>query len=151
MTQSIINPPRVDNLLPESKHVIALVAEQLKVDIRSVETGRVRIATRVVETDHVVSPPLMREEVEIERVSMNQEVDHALPIREEDGVTIVPVYEEVLIVTKQLVLKEELRIRRRESVQIAKPQHFTLRHEEITISHDRVSPETFPSEPVARQ
>jgi stress response protein YsnF len=39
-------------------------------------------------------------------------VDAAPPVRTEGDVTIVPVLEEVLVVEKRLVLKEELRIRR---------------------------------------
>ena len=35
------------------------------------------------------------------------------PVREEDGVLIVPVLEERLVVTTELVLKEEIRITRR--------------------------------------
>jgi stress response protein YsnF len=34
-------------------------------------------------------------------------------IRTEDGVTIIPVLEEVLVVEKRLVLKREIRIRKR--------------------------------------
>jgi len=39
-------------------------------------------------------------------------VDRMPDIRTENGVTIVPVVEEVLVVEKRLVLKEELHIRR---------------------------------------
>jgi stress response protein YsnF len=46
-------------------------------------------------------------------VPVDQVVDTAPDIRTEGNVTIVPVLEEVLVVTKQLVLKEELDIRRR--------------------------------------
>ena len=34
-------------------------------------------------------------------------------VRTEDGITIIPVLEEVLVVEKQLVLKREIRIRTR--------------------------------------
>ena len=113
---------------------IALVAEQLDIDVRTVETGRVHIATRVVETEQVVALPLQRDEVEVETVSINRVVAEASPTRYEGDVTIVPVYEEVLVVTKQLVLKEELHIRRRSSIRPAQPQTFTLRHEEVTMT-----------------
>jgi stress response protein YsnF len=45
-------------------------------------------------------------------VPINREIDHAPEVRTENGVTIVPVVEEVLVVEKRLVLKEELHIRR---------------------------------------
>ena len=113
---------------------IALAAEQLDVAIKTVATGTVSVATQVVETDEVVALPLQREEVEIDRISINRAVDHTVPPREEGDVTIVSVYEEVLVVTKQLVLKEELHIRRRSSTQPSQPQTFKLRREEITIT-----------------
>lgn len=116
------------------EQTIALAAEYLDVEVKTVATGTVTVATRVVETDEVVALPLQREEVEIERISINKAVDHALPVRQEGDVTIVSVYEEVLVVTKQLVLKEELHIRRRSSIQPAQPQTFKLRREEITVT-----------------
>ena len=48
---------------------IPLVAEQLDVGVRTVETGRVHIATRVVETEQTVAVPLQRDEVEPKRRS----------------------------------------------------------------------------------
>lgn len=116
------------------EQTIALAAEYLDVEVKTVATGTVTVATRVVETDEVVALPLQREEVEIERISINKAVDHALPVRQEGDVTIVSVYEEVLVVTKQLVLKEELHIRRRSSIQPAQPQTFKLRRDEITVT-----------------
>lgn len=119
---------------------VALVEEQLDVATETIETGRVRIDTRVVETEQVVDVALQRDDVEIERVSVNRVVEQAAPTRHEGDVTIVPVYEEVLVVTKQLVLKEELRIRRRSSVQPAQPQSFKLRREEVAITRSPAAP-----------
>jgi stress response protein YsnF len=45
---------------------------------------------------------------------------------------IVPILEEVLVVEKRLMLKEELHISRRR-VEVHKPQHITLRSEEVII------------------
>lgn len=116
------------------EQTISLAAEQLEVEVRTVETGTVTVATQVIETEEVVSLPLQRDDVEIERISMNQVVEYALPTRQEGDVTIIPVYEEVLVVTRQLVLKEELHVRLRRSVQAAPPQVFKLRREEVTIN-----------------
>lgn len=113
---------------------IALVREQLDIATREVESARVSIAKRAVEHDEAVALPLRSDAVEIERVSLNRVVAQASPIRYEGDVTIVPVYEEQLVVTKQLVLKEELRITRRSSVRAGEPQRFTLRREEIEIT-----------------
>jgi Domain of unknown function (DUF2382) len=56
---------------------------------------------------------MQRETVEVTRVPVDKMVETAPEIRTEDDVTIVPVLEEVLVVEKRLVLKEELHIRRR--------------------------------------
>ena len=39
-------------------------------------------------------------------------IETAPAVREEDGVTIIPVVEEQLVVTKRLVLKEEIHLRK---------------------------------------
>lgn len=117
---------------------IALVAEQLEVGKQTVETARVRIGTRVVEREEIVEMPLRHDEVEIERVSVNRVVEQTSPTRYEGDVTIVPVYEEVLVVTKQLVLKEELRITRRSTVHAGEPQRFSLRSEELEVIRNPV-------------
>ena len=51
-------------------------------------------------------------DVEIERVQIDREVSSAPDIRTEGDLTIVPVLEEILVVEKRLVLREEIRIRR---------------------------------------
>jgi len=47
---------------------------------------------------------------------------------------IVPILEEVLVVEKRLVLKEELHIRRRRA-EVSNPQRIVLRTEEATVEH----------------
>ena len=78
-------------------------------------------------------PALERLDVDIERVTVNRVVDRPVATRTEGDVTIVPVHEEVLVVTRQLVLREELRIRLRSTMQAQPPQRMTLRREEIEI------------------
>jgi len=68
----------------------------------------------VVDTiEEVARAALAEDRVEVTRVPLNREVNAAPPVRTEGEVTIVPVMEEVLVVEKRLVLKEELHIRRR--------------------------------------
>jgi uncharacterized protein (TIGR02271 family) len=101
---------------------IPLVEERLVIDKRAVETGRVRIRTIVGEKLARVSEELERDDVTIERVPINKEVTQVPEVREEDGVLIVPLLEEVVVVEKRLVLKEELRVtrlRKRERVEQA--------------------------------
>lgn len=113
---------------------IPQVADQLDLDVKTVERGQVQVATRVFETEEVVALALRCEDIQIQRISINRPVERALPIRHEGDVTIVPVYEEVLVVTRQLILKEELHLSKRSSTQPVQPKTFTLRHEEATVT-----------------
>jgi uncharacterized protein (TIGR02271 family) len=72
--------------------------------------------SRVVESIREdVGAPLLREEVDIHRVPVNEYVDAAPPIRYEDDRVIIPVLEEVLQVEKRLLLREEVVITKRRS------------------------------------
>jgi hypothetical protein len=59
---------------------------------------------------------LFSDEVDIDRVSVNRLVDSPPETRQDGDITIVPVLEEVLVVQKRLLLKEEIRIRRTRAV-----------------------------------
>jgi uncharacterized protein (TIGR02271 family) len=118
--------------------VVPVVAEELKVEKRQVETGKVRISKRVREHEEIVDEPLMREEVHVERIPINRMVDGAVPIRYEGETMIVPILEEVMVVEKRLMLKEELHISKRQT-EVHNPQRITLRAEEATI--DRFNPQ----------
>jgi len=113
---------------------VPVVHEVLDVQKRWVETGRVRVKKVVYQREEVVDEPLLREEVEVERIAINRAVDGPVAVRHEGDVMIVPILEEVLVVEKRLVLKEELHIRRRQ-VQESHPQRITLRTEEATVEH----------------
>jgi uncharacterized protein (TIGR02271 family) len=112
--------------------VVPVMVEELDVHKRQVTTGRVRISKVVHEREEVVDEPLLREEVVIERVAINRFVDAVIPVRYEGDTMIVSLLEEVPVVEKRLMLKEELRITRRQT-EAHKPVHVTLRSEEATV------------------
>jgi len=120
--------------------VVPVVAEELMVGKRTVATGKVRIRTTVHEQAEVVDEPLLRDEVEVTRVPINQFVERPVDARYEGETLIVPIFEEVLVVEKRLVLKEELHITRRRAEYHA-PQQVTLRREEINIERLPLSDE----------
>jgi stress response protein YsnF len=70
--------------------------------------------------------------VQVKRVPVNQVVDGPVPVRHVGNTMIVSLLEEVLVVEKRLMLKEELHITR-EQVETYKPQRVTLRSEEAII------------------
>ena len=118
---------------PETQHtVVPVLVEELEVQKRVVETGTVRLTKQVHEREALVDEPLWREEVEVTHVPIQRVVDAPLPIREEHGTLIVPVLEEVLVVEKRLMLKEEIHIRTHR-VETHQPQQVTLRREEVSL------------------
>src|SRR3954469_10992053 len=86
---------------------LELVEERLEVGKREVERGRVVVRTRVEAREEGAEVDLTQEEIGVERVPVGRPVEAPPPVREEDGVLIVPVLEERLVVTTELVLKEE--------------------------------------------
>lgn len=92
---------------------IPLVEEHLEVSTRKVETGRVRVETQTEFVKEFARAQLESAHVDVERVAVGKVVGEAPEIRTVGNVTIVPVLEEILVVEKRLVLKEELHITRR--------------------------------------
>jgi uncharacterized protein (TIGR02271 family) len=111
MTQQSPDSPAPQDATVETE-VIPLAEETLRVDKRQVTTGRVRISTTVDVVEELARASLDRETVEVTRVPIDRVVDHAPAIRTENDVTIIPILEEILVVEKRLVLKEELHVRK---------------------------------------
>lgn len=117
------------------------VEERLRVEKRVRETGRIRLTTRVETRVEVVDEPLLREAVEIERIPINRYVETPAAVRQEDDVTIVPVHEEVLVVERRLLLKEEVRLVRRRT-EAREPQEVSLRRQHVEV--ERLPPSDAP-------
>lgn len=101
--------------------MLPLVEEQLSVTKQRVLTGRVRIATQTETIDHLLPAELTREEVEVVRVPVDRRLDSVPDMTTEGDLTIIPVVEERLVVSRELYLREEIHVRRitrRDSVEI---------------------------------
>jgi uncharacterized protein (TIGR02271 family) len=116
--------------------VIPVIHERVEIGKREVETGRLRVQKRVSEEEQTVDEPLMADEIIIERVPINRFVEEPTPARMEGETTVVPLFEERIVLQKRLVLREEVRITRRR-VERRAPQIVTVRREEVTV--ERVS------------
>lgn len=112
--------------------MIPLAREELDVQKRTVERGRIRVRKTVRSREEVVEQPLQHDEVTVERVAVNREIDTAPQPRYERDALVIPVVEEVLVTRKQLVLKEEIYIRRR-GIETMHQERATLRSEEIEV------------------
>ncbi|MCJ2121372.1 YsnF/AvaK domain-containing protein [Methylobacterium sp. J-077] len=128
--------------------VLPLIEETARIDKQAVETGRVRVSTRTETVDQVLRESLRSQTVEVTRVPVNRTLSEGeVPpvIREENGVTVIPVLEEILVVEKRLVLKEEMHVRRSsadEDVEVP----VTLRKQRAVV--ERVSPDGHASEQI---
>jgi uncharacterized protein (TIGR02271 family) len=114
--------------------VIPVVREQVNVTRREVERGGVRIHKRVEEREEIVEQPTYREEVTVERVALGQPVEAVVAPRQEGDTLIVPVFEEMLVVEKRLVLKEEIRITKRR-IEETDQKRVLLREEHVDIEN----------------
>ena len=119
---------------------LPIVEEELRVGRRLVETDRVRVRTVTDEREVRLDERIERGELDVERVPVERAVDAAPEPHEEDGVLVVPVVEERLVVTKQLFVVEELRIRRR-AVARSVPIAETLRRQRAVIERDVPPPD----------
>ncbi|MGI8493755.1 MAG: YsnF/AvaK domain-containing protein [Pyrinomonadaceae bacterium] len=112
--------------------VVPLIAEEISIGKRTVDTGGVRVHKTVREDVQTINEPILREHIEVERVPVNKYVETAPAIRYEGEVMIVPVLEEVVVTEKRLLLREEIRlVKRRE--ELSNVQEVTLRREEINV------------------
>jgi len=112
--------------------VVPVLVEELDVQKRLVETGKVRITKVVRERETLVDEPLFHDKVAITRVPMQRVVDGPVPVREENGTTIISIVEEVLVVEKRWMLREEIHIRT-QRLETHQPQRITLRSEEVHV------------------
>jgi uncharacterized protein (TIGR02271 family) len=111
---------------------IPVFEEELRVDKTVSETDRVLIKRSVLERTEYTDLELRSGEATIERVPVNLIVESAPAIRQEGDTIIVPVLEEIMVVEKRLLLKEEIDIRRQEVVQHLR-QPVRLRSEEVSL------------------
>lgn len=135
------NETQVLPVLENEARVLPVIEEELRVERRTRTTGLVQVRKVVREHEEQVDEPILRESVEVERVPINQvlaEGDEAGQVRHDGDTMIIPVLEEVLVVEKRLLLKEEIHITRRRTQERIQ-QQVTLRSEDVVV--DRVAPE----------
>lgn len=118
--------------------VFPVVEEQLEVEKRQRETGRVRVTRSVQEQIRHVEETLTDEEVEVRRVSRGEVVSEAPAVRQEGDTMIIPVLEEEIVVQRRLVLREEVHVTRRQ-----RERHYVddipLRTESVTVERSNRS------------
>jgi uncharacterized protein (TIGR02271 family) len=90
--------------------------EEARAGVREREAGSVSARKSVNTEREVVRVPKRREEIDIERVPVEGEAREAAGATEADigeDEVVLQVFEEEVVVTKRVVLKEEIRLRKR--------------------------------------
>ena len=124
--------------------ILPIVAETLVVGKRTIVTGRVQVTTAIDERPVDVRETLVHGGVEIERTAIGEEVLSVPPVRDEGDTIVVPVVREELVVTKRLILVEEVRLRRTAMTE-AYAETMALRSQRAVIDREPVS-QTQPKE-----
>lgn len=134
---------------PEDSHpvTVPVTEEHLEIDRRVTDSGRpLRLRKEVREEAVELALDTVTDHVHVERVPIGRVVDEMPAVREEGDVTIVPVVEERMVLTRQLVLLEELRVvRQREKT--TETGEVNLRRERVRV--ERFDPQTDRWEPEA--
>ena len=115
---------------------IPVVEETARVTKRAVSRGRVRVEKVVTEREEVIDTSSFEDEIEIERVARDVVLKKPAKPRREGDTLIVPVMEEITVVEKRLVLKEELYIRRKK-VKVPRSERVRLRREEVRVDREK--------------
>jgi len=114
--------------------IIPVITEDVVVTKDWVEKGRVRVTKRALTEEQPIHEMLREEYVQVERVLVNRPVDAVPDVRYEGDTMIIPLVEEVVVVEKRLVVKEELRITKRQSER-EYTDTVTVRHDDVTVEH----------------
>jgi uncharacterized protein (TIGR02271 family) len=125
------------NIPAGDQETIPILEEHIRLDKQEVVTGRVQVRIRNESEERRLQADLRTEAVDVERIAIGRELAAGetlpAPREEEDGsVLVIPVLEEVLVVEKRLVLREEVRLRRTSSTrQIEEPVTVLRQHAEV--------------------
>lgn len=112
--------------------VIPVVEEEAQIKKQLVERNRTRITKQVHMEEDTIDTPLRQERVQVERVPMERIIDSPMASRYDGDTLVIPVMEEVLIIEKKLLLKEEVRVTK----YVGETEHqevVTLRKEAVTV------------------
>jgi uncharacterized protein (TIGR02271 family) len=110
---------------------LVLRKEELEIDKNLVKTGEVELSKEIIEEQKSVDVPLTREEVVIERRSLNNERSDS-PITSEEAIRI-PVSEENVDVEKYTVITGEVSAYKR-NIEDTKHIDETLKREEVRVN-----------------
>jgi len=121
-----------DTLPAAEEDTLELREEELHVRRELREVGQAHLRTHVEEVPARLEVEAFAEEVEVEHVPIGRVVSERREPYQDGELLVVPIYEEQLVVTKRLILREELHVRRARSVR-RELFEDTLRRERLEV------------------
>lgn len=118
---------------------IPLLEERLHVGKRIVEREKIRLRKEVEERTESIDVALTQVNWDIHHVPVGRVVEQTPEVRVEGETTIYPVMEERLTVVRQLLLKEEVHIKRATAV-VNQNVSATLRRERLVEERETLNP-----------
>lgn len=112
--------------------VIPIVEERLVPGKQQVDLGELRVHKYVDQIEEAVRQEVTRDDLIVERIPINREIDEPVTTRHEGEWMVIPIMREVLVVRKQLMLAEEVRIAKREVTEEQEVREVT-RHERLEL------------------
>lgn len=113
----------------------ALSAEEAIAHVHEVDRGRVLIDKTIEMVPHEAQVEVGNDRIEVERVAVDEEVDTPPETRQEGETLIVPVVEEVLVVTKRYRIIEEVRVTKHRDITTETFQE-ELKREVVTVTEE---------------
>ena len=132
--------------MPDQPTTIPIAEDEFSVHVEKKVSGWVRVTTQTHTLTETAAADLRHEDVQIKRVPVGIEVRQVSDIRVEGDTTIVPVFEEILVIEKRLVLKEEIHITRSASIERAEIP-VALRKQEAIVEREKPTEEANQGEP----
>lgn len=125
----------IDRNRDEHEAVVPIVEEEAVVTKRAIERVGLRVHQTSSTREEIAEGTGTRVHAEVERVPVNREVREVPGVRTEGDLLYIPVVEEEVVVTKRLILKEEIVVRRTVETETVRVP-VTLRRTEVTVERD---------------
>jgi uncharacterized protein (TIGR02271 family) len=123
----------------DEKAIISIHEEKMHLSKEVVEKRKITIHKKVNTETVSHDVPLLHDHVQIEHIPVNKEVTEIPKIRETGNVTIIPIIEEVAVITKKIMLVKEIHITK-EQIETLEHIETALRSESVTIDKKDVQP-----------
>jgi stress response protein YsnF len=114
---------------------IPLHVEEVSISRREIRKANIQIALVTGTREQLIDEELTRVRVEVERVPIGRTIEVVPSISQEGDTTIIPVVEEIVVVERRLVLKEEIRVRRVSTTE-QHQEKVVLREQEAVITRE---------------